>query len=167
MKIMENKDDLFDKSISPWTLAFNDPGYEEGFQKIMKHNKHLNPLYKFLAYALNATVIIFRILALLSSYRAVTVPRNPLNKNVELASVISIGICAMIEVVLRLTDHARYVQGFFFLTALKITNVASCFYSDKGPFFSPIQAFGFMIDFPCNLVLFRSWRATAVSATIF
>ena len=160
----EDKDISFENSISHFTLNFKDPDYERGYHKKMDSSRHLNSVYKALAYTATAGGVLYRIMALINISTDGFFKMH--SKGLEIAISLIQFIGLFIDILLKAFGKWRNLQGFFFFSAVRVTNFALCFYTQSKPAFSLGIGFLLMVHFPTALIFMNNWLVTAASGIV-
>ena len=160
----EDKDAIFNESISQLTLAFKDEKAEESFQKAMGENKYFGIGFMLVAYPMLIIMAAYRVIAIASAYT--TNFMKTADKEVELILFLGQTASLLIEIALRFFPKAKFFNWFCFYTAFRILAFAAAFYTQKQPVFGMTSAMTFSIIFSVSLLFLHSWVSTALSGIV-
>ena len=130
----ENKtDDSFERSINKWSLFFIDEKEEAEYQSVMRKNQRLPPAATYLFYFGIAMHLLYRIIAIISSFMKTGIPFAPIYiEAILLACIVS---SIVLEFCLRRYQLLEKIQGLSLYTVLPAVVVTAAFYTQKTPHF--------------------------------
>ena len=158
----------FERSIFPFTLFFRDEEYEEEFQKDIRGGKYFNPCYRYFAYLILGSCLIYRIVCVISELSTHFITTSGLIP--ETVMLISLATSLLIEGLIKWLDKWTMLQGFFFMSAYKVTVFAAAFHTRLEPVFGMLSTMGFVLTFPISVMIFNTWisiAASSILATIY
>ncbi len=125
-------DARFEASISPWTLKFHDPAYEESFMKVYDTKSRLPLFSRLIAYTSIAYLLAYRVYAIygLLAHEA-RIQTGTLSE--ELSSLCIVVTSILIELIPRFVASLMYYQGLLFYTTLPVMFIYIAYYTNKGP----------------------------------
>jgi len=133
MQKIENEDERFEKSISFWTLKFNDPDEEEIFQKKIDGSFRLPLVFRIIVYIGIAYQFVFRIYKMIAVLYMLDVKAGTFME--EFLSALAYGVACLIELFLRVTGKFKPLQGTALYIVFPLMCVYAAFFTQKAPLF--------------------------------
>ena len=126
-------DSSFERSVNKWSLIFNDEKEEVEYQSNMGKSLRLPYLAIGWIYFGLSLHVIYRVVAILSSFMKTGFPSAP--PYIEATLLACVITSMVLETALRRFHLFEKVQGLFLYTTLPVVLVTAAFYTQRTPYF--------------------------------